>query len=105
MDEEVTNYVFERVYRVSSKFEGSELGLYIVDEAVKRIKGTISLSSEADVGTIFSTFLLDLRIKPKGVQLNCGAYTCTKPSISQAKTLTMEATIGIPLLPCLAQLC
>ncbi|MBX7242495.1 MAG: HAMP domain-containing histidine kinase [Bacteroidia bacterium] len=43
--------VFEMFYRGSSRTSGSGLGLYIVQEALKKINGTISVTSEINVGT------------------------------------------------------
>jgi signal transduction histidine kinase len=41
-------------YRVSEKSIGSGLGLYIVKEAVDKLKGRIGLRSEPGKGTEFS---------------------------------------------------
>jgi PAS domain S-box-containing protein len=43
--------VFEMFYRATADRPGSGLGLYIVKEAVARLNGKISLSSELNVGT------------------------------------------------------
>ena len=43
--------VFEMFYRNSSIADGSGLGLYIVDDAVKKLGGKITLTSEEHVGT------------------------------------------------------
>ncbi len=49
--EKAQQRVFEMFYRNSSIADGSGLGLYIVDDAVKKLGGKITLSSEEHVGT------------------------------------------------------
>jgi len=48
---------FRRVTSVSSKVEGSGLGLYIVRQLVERMQGSVSVSSELGVGSRFSVRL------------------------------------------------
>ncbi|MFQ3212580.1 MAG: signal transduction histidine kinase [Marivirga sp.] len=43
--------VFEMFYRANEKSEGSGLGLYIVQSALKKLSGTIELKSEVGQGT------------------------------------------------------
>jgi signal transduction histidine kinase len=54
IDKENHEKVFRMFYRVSNKSIGSGLGLYIVKEAVVKLNGTISLTSEVGKGTEFS---------------------------------------------------
>jgi signal transduction histidine kinase len=49
--------VFDMFYRASSNVEGTGLGLYIVQEALAKIKGKISVKSEFGKGTTFTIFL------------------------------------------------
>jgi len=45
--------VFDMFYRASEKGNGSGLGLFIVKEAVQKLKGTIEVKSEEGMGTEF----------------------------------------------------
>lgn len=45
--------IFEMFVRATARSDGSGLGLYIVKNAIDRLKGTISVESEAGVGTRF----------------------------------------------------
>jgi signal transduction histidine kinase len=45
--------IFEMFYRASANGTGSGLGLYIVKEAVEKIRGKISVHSEYEKGTEF----------------------------------------------------
>ena len=45
--------IFKRFYRGKSKSQGTGLGLYIVKEAVEKIKATISVQSMESSGTVF----------------------------------------------------
>lgn len=49
--EDAQQMIFKMFYRASSTVEGSGLGLYIVDDAVKKLGGEINLTSELNVGT------------------------------------------------------
>jgi PAS domain S-box-containing protein len=49
--------IFEMFFRVSERSVGSGLGLYIVKEAVDKLKGTINLVSKPGAGTIFTVVL------------------------------------------------
>jgi signal transduction histidine kinase len=49
--------VFEMFYRASNSTDGTGLGLYIVQEALNKIKGTISLESEFGKGSTFTLHL------------------------------------------------
>ncbi|MEX1239955.1 MAG: ATP-binding protein [Cyclobacteriaceae bacterium] len=52
-------HIFGRFYRASNaiNFEGTGLGLHIVQKYVNLLKGTISFESEQDLGTKFSAIL------------------------------------------------
>ena len=50
--------VFDMFYRANANTEGTGLGLYIVQEALAKIKGKINLTSEFGKGSTF-TVLLD----------------------------------------------
>jgi signal transduction histidine kinase len=54
--------IFEMFYRVSSKRNGSGLGLFIVKEILEKLRGTIAVESEPNIG---STFMVRL---PKSSQ-------------------------------------
>ena len=60
IDKENQAKVFRMFYRVSNKSIGSGLGLYIVKEAVEKLKGTIEIRSEIGKGTEFSIHLPNL---------------------------------------------
>ncbi|MGB0525222.1 MAG: PAS domain S-box protein [Flammeovirgaceae bacterium] len=45
--------IFEMFFRESNDGDGSGLGLYIVSEALEKLKGTIDVSSKTRVGTTF----------------------------------------------------
>lgn len=46
-------HVFDMFYRASSKAQGSGLGLYIVKNAIERLKGSLQVESEVNEGTAF----------------------------------------------------
>lgn len=50
--------IFGMFYRASTKTDGTGLGLYIVKEALARVKGTIDLESEPGVGSTFRVTIL-----------------------------------------------
>jgi hypothetical protein len=52
--------IFEMFYRASESSYGSGLGLYIVKNAINRLKGTIDLKSEINKGTKFTIVLPNL---------------------------------------------
>ncbi len=51
IDEKVQSTVFEMFYKGSDYSKGSGLGLYIVRNALEKLKGNLSLKSEKDGGT------------------------------------------------------
>lgn len=53
--------IFDMFYRASTKGVGSGLGLYIVKEAVEKLGGTISVTSELGKGTEFEIILPALK--------------------------------------------
>ena len=55
--EENQEKVFNMFYRVSNKSVGSGLGLYIVKEAVEKLRGEIGLRSEPGKGSEFNVRL------------------------------------------------
>jgi signal transduction histidine kinase len=57
--EEALANIFEMFYRANEKVEGTGLGLYIVKEALHRVKGTISAESTPGSGTTFTIQLED----------------------------------------------
>lgn len=54
MDEETSKKVFERNYRGESRYTGNGIGMTITKKLVEAHGGTISVSSEKNVGTTFS---------------------------------------------------
>jgi PAS domain S-box-containing protein len=46
-------HVFDMFYRASSKAQGSGLGLYIVKNAIERLKGSLQVESKLSEGTTF----------------------------------------------------
>ncbi len=54
IDDTHRGQIFEMFYRASDRSDGSGLGLYIVHEAVHKLKGTISVSSSLKNGTKFT---------------------------------------------------
>lgn len=51
--EESLPRIFEMFYRASVDTEGTGLGLYIVREALNKVKGTIDVTSELGKGSVF----------------------------------------------------
>ena len=52
--------IFDMFFRATSQATGSGLGLYIVKEAVNKLKGDISIKSQLGQGTQFKIYLPDL---------------------------------------------
>lgn len=52
--------IFEMFFRATNRSDGSGLGLYIVKNAIEKLKGTISVESEFGVGTRFRVSLPNL---------------------------------------------
>ncbi|SDM30611.1 PAS domain S-box-containing protein [Catalinimonas alkaloidigena] len=57
MSDEVLHKVFEMFYRASGKTQGTGLGLYIVQNTVEKLGGSISVESQLNVGTTFTLTL------------------------------------------------
>lgn len=53
IDSKHGNRIFDMFYRANTNSKGSGLGLYIVKEAVEKMKGTISFESKQKEGTTF----------------------------------------------------
>lgn len=58
--DDVKEKVFQMFYRGNKKSKGTGLGLYIVKHSVEKMKGKVSLESEAGTGTSFRLYLPDL---------------------------------------------
>lgn len=56
--------IFDMFYRGSGSGSGSGLGLYIVKEALQKLKGSVTVSSEFAKGTEFVVTIPDLAVKP-----------------------------------------
>jgi two-component system, sensor histidine kinase len=63
MTDEVQTHIFKMFYRGNLKSTGSGLGLYIANEAVEKLGGTVRVNSELGKG---STFIVEL---PKNLQV------------------------------------
>jgi len=57
IDKEYQDKIFNMFFRATQLSEGAGLGLYIVQEAVDKLKGTIAIDSEIRKGT---TFIIDI---------------------------------------------
>lgn len=57
------NKIFNMFFRATERSEGAGLGLYIVREAVDKLRGRIQVESEPGAGTVFTLSLPDLRNK------------------------------------------
>jgi len=63
IEEENLAKIFEMFYRATVQSDGSGIGLYIVKNAVEKLGGTISVHSEAGVGTTFTIILPNRSVK------------------------------------------
>ncbi len=52
--------IFEMFYRATEQSDGSGIGLYIVKNAVEKLHGKLSVSSQPEAGTMFTIQLPDL---------------------------------------------
>jgi signal transduction histidine kinase len=52
--EEHLGKIFEMFYRTSDKSSGSGLGLYIVNETIKKLGGKVEVNSQVNLGTTFT---------------------------------------------------
>lgn len=57
IDSEYMNKVFDMFFRATRNNEGAGLGLYIVQEAVEKLQGTVDIKSKVRHGT---TFIIDM---------------------------------------------
>jgi signal transduction histidine kinase len=57
IDRQYQNKIFNMFFRATQSSEGAGLGLYIVQEAVEKLKGTVVIESELRKGT---TFIIDI---------------------------------------------
>jgi len=57
IDDDKIDSIFEMFYRASEISEGSGLGLYIVKNAIDKLKGSILVKSKPGQGTIFTITL------------------------------------------------
>lgn len=55
------NKIFDMFFRLSSKVDGTGIGLYIVKEIIKKLQGTIKVNSKQGNGTSFSIKLKNLK--------------------------------------------
>ena len=53
--------IYEMFFRLSSKKEGSGIGLYIVKEAIEKLQGSIEIESEEGTGTTFTITLKNFK--------------------------------------------
>jgi signal transduction histidine kinase len=53
--------IFEMFFKASQRSDGAGLGLYLVKEAVRKLKGTISVQSTPGIGSIFSITIPNLK--------------------------------------------
>ena len=53
--------IFDMFFRLSGKTEGSGIGLYIVNETVERLEGSIHVESSLGAGTTFTIILKNLK--------------------------------------------
>lgn len=61
IDPKYHDKIFNMFYRLPGKIEGSGLGLYIVKEAIEKLRGSIEIQSEKEVGTTFHIKLKNLK--------------------------------------------
>jgi signal transduction histidine kinase len=50
-------HIFQMFYRTANKIEGTGLGLYIVQNSLQKINGTILLESDENKGTVFTLII------------------------------------------------
>jgi PAS domain S-box-containing protein len=83
MSEEVQRLAFEPFFTTRAGEGGSGLGLALAQEIVQRYGGTVSLSSQEDVGTTFTLSFPAISAEPKG-----GAVFL--PSLEPLRVLAVE---------------
>ncbi len=57
IEEKYQQEIFKMFFRATHRTQGSGLGLYIVQETVEKLKGTVTVSSAIDKGTSFTVTL------------------------------------------------
>ncbi len=60
IDEKHLSKIFDMFYRANQSSTGTGLGLYLVKDALDKMKGTIKVDSKKDVGTTFDIFIKNL---------------------------------------------
>lgn len=78
IDPEYLNKVFDMFFRATPNNEGAGLGLYIVQEAVEKLKGTVQIKSELRKGT---TFTIDIPNYPERVKQQRLEHTAAKERV------------------------
>ena len=63
ISDKIKHRVFEMFYRGHPDSTGSGLGLFIVKNALEKMKGTISFESKTEQGTIFTVFIPDATVE------------------------------------------
>lgn len=61
IDARSVSRIFDMFYRASEQSDGSGLGLYIVKNAVEKLNGQISVTSEPNIGTTFTILLPNMK--------------------------------------------
>lgn len=61
IEQEQIHKIFDMFYRATERKEGAGLGLYIVKEAVDKLKGTIAVESKSGEGTLFRIIIPNLQ--------------------------------------------
>lgn len=69
IDELSISRIFDMFYRATEQSTGSGIGLYIVKNAVEKLGGRISVTSEVAVGTTFTILLPNLIVESKAEQI------------------------------------
>jgi signal transduction histidine kinase len=53
IEEEYLDKIFKMFYRATEESEGSGIGLYIVQQAIEKLHGTVDVTSRKGAGTKF----------------------------------------------------
>ncbi len=84
--QEYLDKVFDMFFRATHNNEGAGLGLYIVREAVEKLKGEITIESNLKVGTKFTIQIPNNYNKPEQPQLSGSLSQLTVPQKELMKT-------------------
>lgn len=76
IDTEYLNKVFDMFFRATPNNEGAGLGLYIVQEAVEKLKGSVQIKSELRKGT---NFIIDIPNYPERVRQQQKLQVTSRP--------------------------